>query len=182
MAEEQIRTRAEAKTVILEVAVLILFALGFCGAMFGMFFEHANTSSFAALATITTGGIVLLMILLTPEHVLKSITIGPIKAEIAEVRAAVDAQQALIYQIVKYSLAEVIYRELLWKIGKGIVVTRNKQPDQLRWLTFLFDSGLIDPIQRSIGFEQIGEGENLCNFFKATPAAEYLMDLRREPR
>src|SRR6516165_5667173 len=110
MAEEQIRTRAEAKTVILEVAVLILFALGFCGAMFGMFFEHANTSSFAALATITTGGIVLLMILLTPEHVLKSITIGPIKAKIAEGRAAVDAQQAFIYQTVKYSLAEVIYR------------------------------------------------------------------------
>jgi hypothetical protein len=92
-------------------------------------------------------------------------------------------QQETINRLVIYSLAEIIYRDLLWKIGHNIEVKCNQTADQQRWLTLLFDHGLLTAKNWNnwIPFEEIPVGVNLSDFFAPTPAAEYLMESRGPP-
>ena len=167
----------------LQVSVLILFALGFCAAMFGILVDRVNTTAFATITTITTGGIILLITSLAPPLFLRRVKIGPIEAELFELKKDLASQQQTINKLVIYSLAEIIYRELLWKIGNNVEINCDRTADQQRWLTLLFDHGLLQAkdLRRWTPFDQIPEGQNLSDIFKPTPAAEYLMKLRGAP-
>jgi hypothetical protein len=92
-------------------------------------------------------------------------------------------QQDTINKLVIYSLAEIIYRELLWKIGHNMDVKCDQTPDQQRWLRLLFDHGLLTAKDWShwIPFDEIRVGANLSEIFAPTPAAEYLMESRGLP-
>jgi hypothetical protein len=96
----------------LQVSVLILFALGFCAAMFGILVDRVNTTAFATITTITTGGIILLITSLAPPQFLRRVKIGPIEAELFELKKDLASQQQTINKLVIYSLVEIIYREL----------------------------------------------------------------------
>jgi hypothetical protein len=92
-------------------------------------------------------------------------------------------QQTIINNLVIYSLAEVIYRELLWNIGNKKEVKSDGTADQQRWLTLLFDHGLLQAKDWNnwIPFDEIPVGQNLSEIFEPTPAARYLMQLRGPP-
>jgi len=92
-------------------------------------------------------------------------------------------QQTIINNLIVYSLAEVIYRELVWKIGRGQEVRCDQTPDQQRWLTLLFDHGLLTAKNWSnwTPFNKIQVGTNLSEIFELSPAGEYLIELRGPP-
>ena len=94
-------------------------------------------------------------------------------------------QQQWIENIVKYSLSELIYRDLLWKIGNNKEVIYKHNSDGARWLQLLFDHGLLEAKDKEYyknwkPFEEL-EGKNLSEIFAPTPAAVSIMHLRGEP-
>ena len=168
----------------IQVSILILFAFGFCAAMFGIVVDRANTNAFATVTTFITAGIILILISLAPQQLVRRIKFGPLEAEIGELKKDVSDQQETIKQLVIYSLAEIIYRDLLWRIGHNLEVKCDHTADQQRWLTLLFDHGLLQAKYEGPWkpFDQIPQDQNLSDIFKPTPAAEYLMTLRGAPK
>ena len=159
----------------LQVAVLLLFTLGFCVGLFGLFQQPANIGSFISVLLISTFGIAF---------------VGPWKLEsfsLLGMRAELGKVNETLNQLVMYSLSEVIYRELLWKIGHNEEVKCDQTADQQRWLNLLFDHGLLDArdwddFKTKFGsFGNIPVDHNLSAIFKATPAANWLMDMRGKP-
>jgi len=111
------------------------------------------------------------------NYVKMQMAVGELKKEVA-------SQQETINQLVIYSLAQIIYRELIWKIGHNLTVVCDHTSDQQRWLTLLLDQGLLEAKDKNkpwIDYAQIRKGENLSDIFKPTLAAEYLMKLRKAP-
>jgi hypothetical protein len=164
-------------------AVLVLFCFAFIVVLCGLFFYPDHTEAFVTVILILAGAIV--MLAASQQIVEFSIGLGGIKAKLAQVESDLDDSRQLIKFFVTYSLAEVIYRELLWKIAHNIEVKCEHTPDQKRWLTMLFDQGLLqarDPTKEWKAFEEIQYGENLSDLFKATPAAEKLVQLRGPPK
>jgi len=70
---------------------------GFCAAMLGILVDRVNATAFATITTITTGGIILLITSLAPPQFLRRVKIGPIEAELFELKKDV-ASQARDYQ------------------------------------------------------------------------------------
>jgi hypothetical protein len=179
------RDRPMANRQPLKVSLLVFFGLILCFAVFGIFWRPDNTSTFLTIFIFITGAIVLVAL----SNVLESLSVGPkgIEAKLHRVeqqqQEIVQKQQEIVNYFVKYSLAEIIYRELLWKITRNIEVKADRTPDQIRWLTLLFDHGLLQSRDMTtwLEFSKIEEGKNLCELFKATPAAERLVDLRGDP-
>jgi hypothetical protein len=166
---------------IFQVSLSILFSFVLCVALFGIFWQTNHTAAFVTIAVITSG----MLLMVAPSRATRFI-IGPkgVEAQLDAVRQIIEDQQKIINQLVIFSLAEIIYRELLWKITNNIEVECDKTADQRRWLTFLFDHGLLKPrdMTRWLAFDEIPRGQNLSEIFEATPAAKYLVELRREPR
>jgi hypothetical protein len=162
----------------LKALLLAFFSLVLCLALFGIFWQPSNTSVFLTIFIFMTGAIVLVAL----SDALESLSVGP-SGIVAKLRKAIEEQQEIINYLVKYSLAEIIYRELLWKIVRNIEVKADRSPDQIRWLTTLFDGGFLQSRDTTtwLEFGKIEIGMNLCELFKATPAAERLVELRGDP-
>jgi hypothetical protein len=71
----------------------------------------------------------------------------------------------------------------VWNIGRGQEVRCDQTPDQQRWLTLLFDHGLLTARNWShwTPFNEIPVGTNLSEIFELSPAGEYLIELRGPP-
>jgi hypothetical protein len=167
-----------------KIFLLVFFSLVLCLAVFGIFLRPENISAFLTMFILMTGAIVLIGL----SNVLESLRVGPggivaqLHRAIEQQHKAIEQQQETINFFVKYSLAEIIYRELLWKIAHNIKVEADSTPDQIRWLTFLFDSGLLQNRDMTWkNFDEIGKGKDLCEVFMVTPAAERLVKLRGDP-
>jgi hypothetical protein len=164
---------------LLKVSLLIVFCLVLCSAAFGLFWRPNNISAFVTVIICLTGAIILLAL----SDVIETFRIGP-GGIVAQLHKTIEQQQEIINFFVKYSLAEIIYRELLWKIAHNVEVKADRSPDQVRWLTFLFDHGMLQSKRDTttwLDFNQIEVGTNLSEVFKATPAAERLVELRGQP-
>ena len=169
----------------LKIFLLVFFSLVLCFAVFGVFWRPDNISTFLTMFILMTGAIVLVGL----SDVLKSLRVGPggivaqLQRTIERQHEAIEQQQEVINYFVTYSLAEIIYRELLWKIAHNTEVKADRSRDQIRWLTFLFDHGLLQSRDMTtwLDFGEIEEGKNLCEIFEVTPAAKRLVELRGDP-
>jgi hypothetical protein len=159
----------------------------FCAASAGGLWYPDRVATFSSVAVVMAG--LLFLVAMAQSSSLRRLVIGPrgIEAELAEVkeglvasRRAIARQQKLINAFTVYSLAEAIYRDMLLEIAHNGMVEWHQTQEQMRWLTFLFDHGLIqaDESVNWIPFEEIPDGEDLAARFKPTPAAELLIRLR----
>ena len=112
-----------------------------------------------------------------------SIGLKGIEAQLSNVKDKVEQQQKTVNAVVLYSLAEIIYREILSKIANSREVKSDNTADQKRWLTLLFDHGFLEArdTTRWVEFDQIPVGRDLGEFFKPTPAANFLIEARGRP-
>jgi hypothetical protein len=131
--------------------------------------------------------VVAILLLLTDRvEYLESIALGKEGFRVVQqLNTTIRVQQQWIENIVKYSLSEVIYRDLLWKIGNNKEVIYEQTPDQERWLQLLFDHGMLEAKDKEYyknwkPFKEL-EGKNLSEVFAPTPAAVSIMNLRGEP-
>jgi hypothetical protein len=152
-----------------------------------MLWYPGHVAAFSSVAVVMAG---LLFLAATAQpSSLRRLVIGPrgIEAELSEVKEglaasqrAIARQQTLINAFTVYALADLIYRRMLLEIANNGRVEWHQTPEQMRWLTFLFDHGLIQARESVawVPFEEIPEGDNLAERFKPTPAAELLIRLR----